>query len=225
MSSLTRSSSPATHYPAGHDPRRPQPYHSSSGTSRTALRATRFHRVPTLVTYNHNKYGLFLQENSTFTDTPTNFSMAKTYLSNFLLGADHTNATRDLDTAFVDFTSNHWSRCNGATYAGGLEAHNPEVWELTWKVNVPEFIPGRLCDTGTGRVCRGSELISDLWVRSVAHISVGALQTAGYWKRARGRLNLMLDLCGRGFGSRVGVGTARIIWCIGGTSRLYGREG
>lgn len=43
----------------------------------TALPNGRFNKVPTLLTYNHDEFGLFLQENKTFQNTPVDFSQRR----------------------------------------------------------------------------------------------------------------------------------------------------
>ncbi|RAL13890.1 alpha/beta-hydrolase [Aspergillus homomorphus CBS 101889] len=201
----------------------------------TALQAGRYTHVPTLVTYNHDEYGLFLQENSTFTHTAANFSSAEAYLATFLLGEERTQAvlstpelgfTRaalanhsDIDTPFVNFTTNYWYRCNGELYAGALAQNNAEVWELTWEVNVPEFIPGRLCGAGSGRVCHGSgrvchgsgrvchgsgrvchgsELPLIFGSAAYDNISAAVLTETGYWDRARRSVDLYARFARKG---------------------------
>lgn len=108
-----------------------------------------------MVTYNHDEYGLFLQGNSTFSSKPANYSTAVTYLATFLLSRERTQQvlntpelgfsrslvnSSDGTEHLVQFTTDYWYRCNGEIYASYLEKHNKDVWELTWEVNLPQFV-------------------------------------------------------------------------------------
>ncbi|KAJ5100435.1 alpha/beta-hydrolase [Penicillium angulare] len=171
----------------------------------TALSAGRFNQVPTVVSYNHDDYGLFLQENSTFEYTPANFSNSDAYLHTFLLGENRTkevietpvlgfNTTlenfTDIDNQFIEFTTNYWYRCNSEIYAAGIQSHVNDTWELTWEMNVPDFIPGRICGPGTNHVCHGSEIPLVFGSAVFDNLTVSALDRQGYWKKARDTIDL-----------------------------------
>lgn len=171
----------------------------------TALLNGRFNKVPTLLTYNHDEFGLFLQENKTFKNTPVDFSSAETYLSTFMLGPQRTEEilktpelgfnrslenTSNVDTAIVDFTTDYTYRCNGEIYTGYLESQNPDVWELTWEMNVAQFMNGSLCSAPDGRICHATEV--PLFMGSAAYddLSYHLLSSINYWQRARDSMDL-----------------------------------
>ncbi|RJE26892.1 Carboxylesterase family [Aspergillus sclerotialis] len=179
----------------------------------TALLGGRFNKVPTLLTYNHDEFGLFLQENKTFANTPVNFSSAHAYLSTFMLGPERTKEvlntpqlgfnnslidSSNVDTAIVDFTTDYTYRCNGEIFAGYLETHNPDIWELTWEMNVPQLMNGSLCSAPGGRVCHGSEILLFLGSATYDEISYDALSSMNYWQRARNSMDLYGDFARTG---------------------------
>ncbi|KAG2176131.1 hypothetical protein INT43_005364 [Umbelopsis isabellina] len=170
-----------------------------------ALQNGNFQKVPTLVTYNHDEFGLFLQENQTFANSKyTNFSTAVEFLSTFQLGPKRTqilldtpmlgfnkslNGT-DVSEALVQFTTNYAYRCNLEIYAGTLEQQNKDIWELTWEINVPQFINGSLCSAEEKRVCHATEIM--LWFGSAAYydLTTPLLDSQNYFERARNAMDL-----------------------------------
>lgn len=174
----------------------------------TGLNSGRFNQVPTVISYNREDDGLFLQENATFEYTPANFSDSEAYLSTFLLGENRTQEvlntpvlgfTRSLenlsniDNQFVNFTTNYWYRCNSEIYASGVQSHIRDTWELTWEMNVPQFIPGRICGTETNRICHGSELPLIFGSARYNNNSMQGLNEIEYWEKSRSTVDLYAD--------------------------------
>ncbi|KAL4896017.1 Carboxylesterase [Aspergillus ambiguus] len=179
----------------------------------TALNSDHFNQVPTVISYNREDYGLFLQENSTFECTPTNFSTSEAYLTTFLLGENRTQEVlntpilgfnrslenlTNIDNQFIGFTTNYWYRCNSEIYAAGIQSHVRDTWEITWEMNVPQFIPGRICGTGTDRICHGSELPLIFGSARYNNDSVQGLNDVGYWEKVRSTIDLYADFVRHG---------------------------
>ncbi|KAE8392505.1 carboxylesterase type B [Aspergillus alliaceus] len=171
----------------------------------TALENGRYHMVPTLVTYTKDEFGLCLQANETFKDKPANYSAAVQFLATFLLGEERT--TKVLDTPdlgfnrslinapdvtnpLVQFTTDIGYRCSSEVYAGLLERHNRDVWEISWDIGLPQFLGGLICGNGTNRACHAAELPLLFGSGNYANISSGILASVNYFQQARNTLDL-----------------------------------
>ncbi|PKX92267.1 alpha/beta-hydrolase [Aspergillus novofumigatus IBT 16806] len=154
----------------------------------TALENGRYHQVPTLVTYTRDEFGLILQANETFKDGPAKYSTAVEFLATFLLGGDRTREVLDtpelgfnrslihapdVTDPFIQFTTDLSYRCSSEIYAGFLERHNRNVWEV-----------------GTKRACHAAEIPILFGSANYANISSSVLASVNYFQQARNTIDL-----------------------------------
>ncbi|KAL5003026.1 Carboxylesterase family-domain-containing protein [Aspergillus recurvatus] len=171
----------------------------------TALDGSRYHKVPTLVTYTRDEFGLCLQANETFKDPPTNYTAAVEFLATFLLGEQRTNTVlnspilgfdrslikaHDVTDPLIQFTTDITYRCSSEIYAGYLEQHNRDVWEMSWDIGLPQFLAGSICGNGTQRACHAAELPILFASANYANISSDVLASVNYFEQARSTIDL-----------------------------------
>lgn len=172
----------------------------------TALANGRYHKVPTLVTYTRDEFGLILQANETFKESPTNYSTAAGFLATFLLGEERTRQVLDtpelgfdrslihapdVTDPFIQLTTDLGYRCSSEIYASLLERHNRNVWEVSWDIGLPQFLGGKICGNGTRRACHAAELPILFGSAGYANISShDALASVNYFQQARDTIDL-----------------------------------
>ncbi|KAL3476229.1 carboxylesterase type B [Aspergillus californicus] len=171
----------------------------------TALESGRYHKVPTLVTYTRDEFGLILQANETLKSRPTNYSVAVEFLATFLLGEERTRQVLDtpelgfnrslihapdVTNPFIQLTTDLGYRCSSEIYAGFLERHNRDVWEVSWDIGLPQFLGGMICGNGTKRACHAAELPILFGSANYANISSSALASVNYFQQARNTIDL-----------------------------------
>ncbi|RDW78876.1 Carboxylesterase family protein [Aspergillus mulundensis] len=172
----------------------------------TALAGGRYNRVPTLVTYTKDEFGLVLQTNKTLKDAPPiSYTTAVRFLSTFLLGEERTEKVLstpslgfsrnlvnapDVTDALVQFTTDITYRCSSEIYAGALERYSPDVWEVSWDIGLPRFLSGSICGEGSGRACHAAELPILFGSADYANISGDVLGEANYYDQARDTIDL-----------------------------------
>lgn len=107
-----------------------------------------------------------------------------------MLGFNKSLNGTDVSEALVQFTTNYAYRCNLEIYAGALEQQNKDIWELTWEINVPQFINGSFCSADEKRVCHATEIM--LWFGTAAYydLTTSLLDNQNYFERARNSMDL-----------------------------------
>ncbi|KAB8203500.1 Carboxylesterase family-domain-containing protein [Aspergillus parasiticus] len=171
----------------------------------TALKAGRYRKVPTLVTYTRDEFGLILKTNETLKDKPIDYSTAIEFLATFLLGEERTRQVldtpelgfnrslihmSDVTDPFIQLTTDLGYRCSSEIYAGFLDRHNRDVWEVSWDIGLPQFIGGMICGNGTKRACHAAELPILFGSANYANISSSALASVNYYQQARNTIDL-----------------------------------
>jgi carboxylesterase type B len=171
----------------------------------TALEDGRYHQVPTLVTYTRDEFGLILQANDTFKDGSAKYSTAVEFLATFLLGEERTRQVLDtpelgfnrslihapdVTNPFIQLTTDLSYRCSSEIYAGILERHNRNVWEVSWDIGLPQFLGGLICGSGTKRACHAAELPILFGSANYANISSSVLASVNYFQQARNTIDL-----------------------------------
>ncbi|KAL4875659.1 Carboxylesterase family-domain-containing protein [Aspergillus karnatakaensis] len=171
----------------------------------TALQSGRYNQVPTLVTYTKDEFGLIVQANETFKDRPVKYSTAVGFLATFLLGEERTKQvldtpelgfsrslihTPDVTDPFIQLTTDLGYRCSSEIYAGALDRHNRDVWEVSWDIGLPQFLGGVICGDGTNRACHAAELPILFGSANFANISSSALASVNYFQQARNTIDL-----------------------------------
>ncbi|KAI9370352.1 carboxylesterase type B [Aspergillus egyptiacus] len=171
----------------------------------TALQHGRYHKVPTLVTYTRDEFGLIVQANETLNDGPLDYTTAVDFLATFLLGEERTRQvldapelgfdrslmhTPDVTDPFIQLTTDLGYRCSSEIYAGGLDRHNRNVWEVSWDIGLPQFLGGRICGNGTQRACHAAELTILFGSANYANISSSGLASVNYFQQARNTIDL-----------------------------------
>ncbi|PKY04683.1 carboxylesterase type B [Aspergillus campestris IBT 28561] len=171
----------------------------------TALENGRYQKVPTLVTYTRDEFGLIVQANETLKNERTSYSTAVEFLATFLLGEERTRQVLDtpelgfnrslvnapdVTDPFIQLTTDLGYRCSSEIYAGLLERHNRDVWEVSWDIGLPQFLGGLICGTGTKRACHAAELPILFGSANYANISSSALASVNYFQQARNTIDL-----------------------------------
>ncbi|KAF7589394.1 hypothetical protein BBP40_004337 [Aspergillus hancockii] len=171
----------------------------------TALENGRYEKVPTLVTYTRDEFGLCLQANETFKDQCANYTTAVQFLDTFLLGVERTRKVLntpmlgfnrslinipDVTNPLVQFTTDISYRCSSEIYAGYLEKHNRDVWEISWDIGLPQFLGGLICGNGTDRACHTAELPILFGSGNYANITSDVLASVNYFQQTRNTIDL-----------------------------------